>query len=117
MRLDTDYIIEWRHERAPVWIAQGRDPVSGREWCFTTAPTNDAIAGEANLPDPDWHFDAFANGITKGTQFYTDGEPKPTVAKPWIIRFHRQVPQGMDPAPGTSIGSVEWTQEAAYQPS
>ena len=76
-----------------------------------------AITGDANLPDPAWHFDAFAvGGITKGTQLYTDAKQKPTEEKPWVIRFHRPLPIGILPTPGESIGSVAWTQDEPYQP-
>ena len=116
MRLATNYIIEWRHERAPAWAAAGRDPVSGREWCYTLVATKTAITGEANLPDPAWHFDAFpVGGAMRGTQRYTDGEPTPTDAEPWVVRFHRPAPRGT--APGVSIGSVAWTQEEPYDPN
>ena len=114
-RLNTDYAIEWRHERAPAWIEAGRDPVSGKEWCSTLSATGDAIAGDANLPDPNWHFDAFGNGITKGAQFYTDGKQTATEEKPWIIWFHRPLPIGVRPAPGVSMGSVAWTQDEAIK--
>ena len=117
-RLRNDYIIEWRHERAPVWAEQGRDPVSGKEWCYTLAATADAITGDANLPDPNWHFDAFAvGGITRGTQHYTDGKQRPTEAKPWVVPFSRPLPVTGTPAPGVSMGSVAWTQGEAYKPA
>ena len=114
--LATDYTIEWRDTRAPIWAAAGRDPVSGREWCYTLAATSAEITGAANLPDPAWHFDAFpTKGIAKGSQVYHDGQPTPTEEKPWVIRFSR--PVAIAPGPGVSIGSVPWVQEEAFKPS
>ena len=113
--LEKNFVHQWRHEHARELAATGHDPVDGREHCYTLSATADAITGDANLPDPDWHFDAFpGQGIVKGEQTYHDRAPTATESLPFVIRFHRPVPT---PAPnrGVSIGSVEWVQDEAYR--
>ena len=111
-RLQSSPAIEWEFQKDDRTAATGVDVVRGREYCYTLAATGSPIEGAVNLPDPNWHFDAFPNnGITKGTQVYHDGEPTATTEKPFIIRFVRPAPAGTNR--GVSIGRVEWTQEPA----
>ena len=114
-QLVAGYDIDWRHERARSDAARGRDPVDGREYCFTLSATADAITGDANLPDPDWNFDDFpAQGLVRGTQTYYDREPSATEPLPFIVRFGRSLPTP-EPAKGASIGTVAWDQDEAYR--
>ena len=113
-QLTREYDIQWRHEWARDQAAIGADPIDGREHCYTLAAVADAITGDANLPDPDWNFDAFGQGVARGAYTYYDREPATTDLLPFVIRFHRPVPTPT-PAPGASMGTVEWVQDAAYR--
>ena len=99
--------------------APGADGTDGRgpEYVFASSATSAKITGDANLPDPDWNFDApGANGgpITRGTRRYFDGTPTDLSAtRPFLIRFRR--PVSGDPAQGEDVGTVAWTQDPAVR--
>ena len=119
MRLNSTHTIEWRHERVKrlndAEAAKGVDPVAGHEYCYVLSQTAATITGESNLPDPTWPFDRLRTGtVGRGLFVYSDAEPKTNSLLTFIIRFHRPIPEGTQP--GADIGSVAWTQEAAYQP-
>ena len=117
-RLASKHAIEWRHEREKrlndAAAARGEDPVGGHEYCYVLSQTAAVITGDSNLPDPAWPFDRLRTGtIGRGLFVYSDSEPKTNALLSWIVRFKRPVPEGTQP--GADIGSVEWTQEAAYK--
>ena len=119
-RLASTHTIEWRHEREKrlndAAAARGEDPVGGFEYCYVLSQTAAAITGDSNLPDPAWAFDRLRTGtIGRGLFVYSDAEPKTNSLLSWVVRFKRPIPEGTQP--GADIGSVAWTQEAAYQPS
>ena len=119
-RLTSTHNIEWRHARKKrlddAAAARGDDPVDGYEYCYVLSQTAAVITGDSNLPDPAWAFDRLRTGtIGRGLFVYSDAEPKTNSLLSWVIRFKRPIPEGT--AAGADIGSVAWTQEAAYQPS
>ena len=120
MRLASEHAIEWRHAREKrlndAAAARGDDPVAGYEYCYVLSQTAAVITGESNLPDPAWPFDRLRTGtIGRGLFVYSDAEPRTNALLSWIVRFKRPIPKGTQP--GADIGSVAWTQEAAYQPT
>ena len=113
--LESTPTIDFQYQRDDEAAARGDDPVRGNEYCYTLKATADAITGDANVPDPNWEFDAFPKSgmITRGTQTYHDKQPSATEAMPFVIRFKRPVPAGTNR--GVSIGSVAWVQEEAVR--
>ena len=113
-RLEREWAIDWRHTREEDWSRAGRDPVGDYEYVFTVVPTADHVIADADLPDPNWHFDAApVGGYKKATQTYTDGAPLMVPTGHWILPFRRPVRIGTKV--GVSIGSVAWTRRDAYQ--
>ena len=118
-RLKSTHVIEWRAARenrlARAAAARGDDPVGGYEYVYTRTRTAAVITDADRLPKSAWTFDTLrTGGRTRGSQYYTDGEPPVIPLLPWVIRFRRQVP------PGVSAGdavTAPWEQETAYQPS
>ena len=85
-----------RYERFVKLSAKGKDPLGGREFCFT-ASAKPAVTGAANLPDSAWPFDsaALTAGITRGAQIYYDGFPLSIGPNlPWAVRFSRPASGG-----------------------
>ena len=118
-RLASTHTIEWRHEREKrlndAAAARGDDPVAGYEYCYVLSQTAAVITGESNLPDPTWPFDRLRTGtVGRGLFVYSDAQPRTNSLLSWVIRFKRPIPAGT--VAGADIGSVAWTQEAAYQP-
>ena len=116
--LSSEHEILWRvaHEKRlkEQAIKAGADPVDGYEYVYTRNTLQQAITGAANLPDPNWPFDALRTGPRRrGPYAYTDGEPEANGSIPWVIRFKRPIPEGTQP--GASIGSVAWEQEPPYK--
>ena len=95
----------------------GRDPVDGKEYCFTLNATADAITGDANLPDPDWNFDAFpAQGLVRAVvQMYFDREPTATESGCRSSFASTGCCRRQSRAKGADIGSVAWVQDEAYR--
>ena len=119
LRLNSTHTIEWRAAREKrlndAAAARGDDPVAGFEYCYVLSQTAAEITGESNLPDPTWPFDRLRTGtVGRGLFVYSDAQPKTNSLLSWIVRFKRPIPEGTQP--GANIGSVAWTQEAAYQP-
>ena len=119
-KLASTHDIEWRWEREKrlndAAAARGEDPVGGFEYCYVLSQTASEITGDSNLPDPTWAFDRLRTGtIGRGLFVYSDAEPKTNSLLSWVVRFKRPIPEGT--VAGADIGSVAWTQEAAYQPS
>ena len=87
----------------------------GVEYIFASSEDGAEITGAANLPDPDWDYDAVSvAGTARGDQTYYDGTPADlSVERPYQIRFHRAVPGAPDA--GDDIGTVEWVQESAVR--
>ena len=115
--LTSEHDIEWRADRVKRLndeaAARGTDPVDGHEYVYTLVPTTAAITDATKLPNPTWLFDNQpVGGYNRNGQRYYDSEPETTDELPHVIRFKRPVPA--DTKPGASIGSVAWTQEAAY---
>ena len=83
------------------------------EYIFASSADGAAITGAANLPDPDWNFNAVsAAGTARGTQTYYDGLPTDIGEdRPYYIRFRRLV-HGI-PASGADVGTRNWIQERA----
>ena len=99
--------VDTRWDRAARVASAGADD-DGFEYCYTLRDSSGRIAAAADLPDPNWNFDAFGDGVTRGTQVYLDSEPRP-----WVVRFKRPIPRGTNA--GADVGSVPWVQEPAYR--
>ena len=101
-------------ERLAAAAASGLEP-QNVEYIFLSQDDANEVTGAENLPDPTWNFDRpeLKTGLVRGNRKYYDGLPPDLSAnRAFVIRFTR-VYSGT-PSPNTDIGSVEWTQEAAY---
>ena len=108
--------VPWTQDAAYHAVGFDGEEGVGEEYIFASSTTNKAIAGTANLPDPNWNYDqdGLAAGIKRGNQKYYDGfPPDVTQNRQWVIRFRRPIKGS--PAQNEDIGNVPWTQEKAWK--
>ena len=110
-RLTSSDTIETRAERHQRFIrlsARGVDPLGGKEYIYTSAVTDSAITGTANLPLSTWKFDEseLKTGIVRGDFTYYDGIPgNISPDRPYAVRFVRPV---------SPAGSA-WSQDQSFR--